>query len=97
MPEEVFASDGRPLCQVNLQSLGANSVGIVLASPAQAEPYLRLGHPVSQGALALVIVGDVDCSLATVQVQKVRFRAKLVASGAVAGIRDFSADRQPVG
>ena len=35
----------------------------------------------SQGALALVIVGDVDCTLATVQVQKVRFRAKLLASG----------------
>ena len=81
VPEGVFASEGRPLCQIDLSSVGANSVGVVLVGPSQAEPYLRLGQPVSQGALALVIVGEVDCSLATIQVQKVRFRAKLAASG----------------
>ena len=64
-----------------MQSLGQQSVGVVLTSPAQAEPYLRLGQPVSNGALALVVVGEIDCSAATVQVQKVRFRAKLVATG----------------
>ena len=81
VPEGVFASEGRPLCQVDFQSLGANSVGVALVTPLQAEPYLRLGQPVSQGALALVVIGDVDCGNATVQVQKVRFRAKLVATG----------------
>ena len=80
IPEGVFASEGRPLHQVDLQSLDQQSVGVVLTSPAQAEPYLRLGQPVSNGALALVVVGEIDCSAATVQVQKVRFRAKLVAT-----------------
>ena len=79
--EGVFASEGRPLSQIDLASLGANSVGVVLVTPDQAEPYLRLGQPVSQGALALIVVGEVDCSLATVQVQQVRFRAKLSATG----------------
>ena len=81
VPEGVFASEGRPLSQIDLASLGANSVGVVLVSPDQAEPYLRLGQPVSQGALALIVVGDIDCTLATVQVQQVRFRAKLSATG----------------
>ena len=72
----------RPGCpRLRIASVGANSVGVVLVDPAQAEPYLRLGQPVSQGALALLIIGEVDCSFATVQVQKVRFRAKLVATG----------------
>ena len=78
VPDGVFASEGCPLCQMDLQSVGPQSVGVVLVSPAQAEPYLRLGQPVSQGALALVIVGDVDCANATVQVDKVRFRAELL-------------------
>ena len=78
IPDGVFASEGRPLCQMELQSVGPQSVGVVLVNPAQAEPYLRLGQPVSQGALAMVIVGDIDCSNATVQVDKVRFRAELL-------------------
>ena len=72
--------------QVELQSIGKQSVGVVLVGPSQAEPYLHLGQPVSQGALALVILGEIDCSLATLQVQKVRFRAQLSTAGEPIGL-----------
>ena len=83
VPEGVFAdAQSRPLPQIELQSIGPSSTGIVLVTPAQAEPYLKLSRPVSQGALALLIVGDFDSSQATVKVQEVRFRAELVSTGA---------------
>ena len=83
VPEGVFAdAQSRPLPQIELQSLGPSSAGVVLVTPAQAEPYLKLSRPVSQGALALLIVGDFDSSQATVKVQEVRFRAELVSTGA---------------
>ena len=81
IPDGVFACEGSPLVQLDLQSIGQQSVGVILVQPAQAEPYLRLGQPVSQGALALVVVGDIDCEGATVQVEQVRFRAQLRATG----------------
>ena len=81
IPEGVFASEGTALQQVDLQTLGASTVGVVLVNPAQAEPYLRLARPVSQGALALIIVGEGDFSGATVQVETLRFRAELVSTG----------------
>ena len=45
IPEGVFASE-EPLCRIDLQTMGAHSVGVVLVTPT--EPYLRLGQPVSQ-------------------------------------------------
>ena len=53
IPDGVFASEGRPLCQMELQSVGPQSIGVVLVSPAQAEPYLRLGQPVREPLLWL--------------------------------------------
>ena len=61
IPDGVFAdSKSRPLPQIDLQAVGPTSTGAVLVTPAQAEPYLKLSRPVSQGALALLIVGDFD-------------------------------------
>ena len=60
-------------------------MGVVLVDPTQAEPYLRLGQPVSQGALALVTRGDVDCSLATVALSPCCKHATLRAVSATNG------------
>ena len=42
IPVGVFASEGKPLHQVELQSIDAQTQGIVLVSPEQAAPYLNL-------------------------------------------------------
>ena len=80
IPAGVFASEGQPLSQVDLQSVDAATQGVVLVDPVQAAPYLRLARPVSSKALALVILGEPDLSEAAVQVEPVRFRAELIST-----------------
>ena len=80
IPAGVFASEGQPLHQVELQSIDTATQGIVLVDPEQAAPYLKLARPVSSKALALIILGDPDLTEAAVQVETVRFRAELIAT-----------------
>ena len=76
----VFASEGQPLHQVELRAIDTNTQGVVLVDPEQAAPYLRLARPVSNRALALVILGEPDLAEAAVHVEPVRFRAEIIAT-----------------
>ena len=80
VPAGVFASEGQPLHQIELQAVDAHTQGVALVNPEQAAPYLRLARPVSSKALALVILGEPDLTEAAVHVEPIRFRAELTAT-----------------
>ncbi|CAE7222465.1 unnamed protein product, partial [Symbiodinium necroappetens] len=80
----IFVDGETPLHQLALKELGPTSSGVVLVTPAEASPYLTLAKPVSRNALALVVVGEVDLSGASVKFETLRFCAECADTGAPA-------------
>ena len=84
VPSGIFVDGETPLHQLALNELGPTSSGVVLVHPAEASPYLTLAKPVSRNALALVVVGEVDLSGASVKFETLRFCAECAETGAPA-------------
>ena len=68
------------LAQIPFGSIGATATGIAVVSALQAVPYLRITQPISQKALALVIV-DYHAPILTGIGEEVRFPAKCERTG----------------
>lgn len=62
----VFTCSGQQLSQLPLAQVGPAASGIVLCTPAEAEPFIRAGKKISSGALAFVVVNASHVSSATV-------------------------------
>ena len=76
IPEGVFVKgDGAPLKQIASSDIGPQAEGVVLATWAEAKPYLDLEAPVSKAALALVVLGESLPVTENARVAKIRFQA----------------------
>ena len=63
IPEGIFKmGQDQVVRQLALGALCKDSQGVVVVTAAQAQPYLRLQHPMSQAGLALLILDHSDAS-----------------------------------
>eukprot|EP00439_Symbiodinium_sp_Y106_P045499 s7201_g5.t1 len=84
VPPGVFVSGELKLSQIQLSEVGPHSSGVVLASFEDAQPYISLGRPVSDGPLAVLVLGEVPGDKRPQNAVSVRFQAECVPSGAPA-------------
>ena len=63
--EGIFHHAGKPVPQLQVTQIGPLAEGVILASPMEAEPYLRAGNVVSKSPLALVVLNGDHTVLAT--------------------------------
>ena len=66
--------------QISSSEIGPQAEGVVVASWAEAKPYLELEAPVSKAALALVVLGENLPVTENSRVAKIRFQAISLAS-----------------
>ena len=83
LPTGVFVNGttGILLDRLLISEIGPQSEGVVLASPAEAIPYLSLERPVSTEALALLVIGEVSTAGARATCAQVRFHASCIETG----------------
>ena len=84
VPPGVFVSGELKLNQIQLSEVGPHSSGVVLASLEDALPYFSLGRPVSDGPLAVLVLGEVPGDKRPQNAISLRFQAECVPSGAPA-------------
>eukprot|EP00438_Fugacium_kawagutii_P006340 Skav211883 [mRNA] locus=scaffold3296:6148:8907:+ [translate_table: standard] len=61
VPQGIFSdSQGNQLAQINVREIGPQASGLVVLDASEAIAYLRVSHPVSQKALAILIVNHAD-------------------------------------
>jgi len=81
IPDGIFMDSAkRGLSQIPFGSIGATASGIAIVSASQAVPYLRIVQPISQRALALIVV-DSQAPILHGIGEEVRFPAKCEHTG----------------
>ncbi len=75
IPTGVFRQENGPILgNIDIQNIGPNAAGVVIADPNQAEAILRLKQPVTQNGLAIIVLAN-KSSAAEHQVPAIRFPA----------------------
>ncbi|CAE7783021.1 unnamed protein product [Symbiodinium sp. CCMP2592] len=71
----VFAQDGHALKQLSATDIGPQAKGVVVMAGPAVLPYLRINQPVSQQALGILVLGDLDLQGTHLKHELVRFQA----------------------
>ena len=97
IPTEVFVNGttGIFLGRLQVSEISPQAEGVVLASSAEALPYLTLDRPVSSEALALLVPGELSTEAAVANLFLANFRPRrLSPSGVRSGFRQHVQSRE---
>ena len=81
IPTGVFTSSVGDLEHLPPSAIGPTATGVVILGVEEALPYTQVSRPVSSSALGLLVPGPQDVDGATLPGVRLRFTAKLLATG----------------
>eukprot|EP00438_Fugacium_kawagutii_P002078 Skav230762 [mRNA] locus=scaffold4515:157725:162575:+ [translate_table: standard] len=62
IPDSVFQADGQPIPQIHSHQANATCRGIMIMNKAEAKPYMEMTQPLSQNAVALLVLDIPDAA-----------------------------------